>query len=141
MKVFGRIGLVFGVFFVIVGAIYGITNKEYEGFPLLLMTAGGFTLLAVWALRRFRRAERESVVEGGDVGEPHVGPTIWPLVLALSAIAFVLGVLGAKWLFALGGVLFVVAAAGWFMDVRRQWSHHGPVDAQAMETPRGPETA
>ena len=123
----------------IVGAIYGITNKEYEGFPLLLMTAGGFVLLAVWALRRFRRAERESAAEGEGVGEPHVGPTIWPLVLALSAIAFVLGVLGAKWLFVLGGVLFVVAAAGWFMDVRRQW-RHSPAEAHAMEVPRGPET-
>src|SRR5206468_3530838 len=86
----GIFGSLFGVFFVVVGAIYGITNKEYEGFPLLLMTAGGFVLLAVWALRRFRRAERESAAEGEGVGEPHVGPTIWPLVLALSAIAFVL---------------------------------------------------
>ena len=60
MRMFGRIGLVFGLFFVIVGAIYGITNKEYEGFPLLLMTAGGFTLLAVWALWMFRRARREA---------------------------------------------------------------------------------
>jgi cytochrome c oxidase subunit IV len=140
VKVFGRIGLVFGVFFVIMGALYGITNKEYEGFPLLLMTAGGFTILAVWALRRFARAERETEDEGEEVGEPHVGPTIWPLVLALSAIAFVLGVLGAKWLFVLGGVLFVVAAAGWFMDVRRQWQHT-PADAHAMEAPKGPETA
>jgi hypothetical protein len=61
------------------------------------------------------------------------------LVLALSAIAFVLGVLGAKWLFVLGGVLFVVAAAGWFMDVRRQW-RHSPAEGHAMEAPRGPET-
>jgi cytochrome c oxidase subunit IV len=140
VKVFGRIGLVFGVFFVIMGALYGITNKEYEGFPLLLMTAGGFTILAVWALRRFARAERETGDEGEEVGEPHVGPTIWPLVLALSAIAFVLGVLGAKWLFVLGGVLFVVAAAGWFVDVRRQWQHSS-ADAHAMEAPKGPETA
>ena len=98
MRMFGRIGLVFGLFFVIVGAIYGITSKEYEGFPLLLMTAGGFTLLAVWALWMFRRARREADAGGEEAGEPHVGPTIWPLVLSLSAIAFVLGLLAATWL-------------------------------------------
>jgi cytochrome c oxidase subunit IV len=137
MKVFGRIGLVFGVFFVVMGAIYGITNKEYEGFPLLLMTAGGFTLLAVWALSLFRRAARESAAEGEEVGEPHVGPTIWPLVLSLSAIAFVLGLLGTKWLFVLGGLLFVLAAGGWFVDVRRQWSHHAAAPGAAEHADHG----
>jgi len=140
MRMFGRIGLVFGLFFVIVGAIYGITNKEYEGFPLLLMTAGGFTLLAVWALWMFRRARREADAGGEEAGEPHVGPTIWPLVLSLSAIAFVLGLLAATWLFAIAGVLFVLAVGGWISDVRRQWRPHAE-EAHQVEGPRGPQTA
>jgi Cytochrome c oxidase subunit IV len=69
-----------------------------------------------------------------------VGPTIWPLVLALSAVGFFLGLLAAKWLYAVGGVLFLVAAWGWLTDVQRQWRHH-PADAQTTEAPRGPETA
>ena len=41
---FGRIGLLFGLFFLIDGLVYAFTNKEFEGTPLLFMTAGGFTL-------------------------------------------------------------------------------------------------
>jgi len=125
VRVFARIGFLFGLFFLIDGLVYAFTNKEFEGTPLLFMTAGGFTLLAVWALRTFRRTARQEGAGADDPGEPHVGPTIWPLVLALSAIVLVLGVLAAKWLYAVGGVLFVVALGGWFSDVRRQWSHHG----------------
>ena len=120
---FGRIGLLFGLFFLIDGLVYAFTNKEFEGTPLLFMTAGGFTLLALWALRTFRRTEREERAEE-DAGEPHVGPTIWPLALALSAIGLVLGVLVAKWLYAVGGVLLLLALWGWFSDVKRQWSQH-----------------
>jgi Cytochrome c oxidase subunit IV len=140
MRIFGRIALVFGVFFVIDGALYGVTNKEYEGLPLLLMTAGGFMILAVLGIRSFRRAERREGASEEEAGEPHVGPTIWPLVLALSAIAFVLGVLVAKWLYAVGGALFALAAGGWISDVRRQWRPHAD-EAHAMDAPRGPETA
>ena len=127
MRVFGRIGLLFGLFFLIDGLVYAFTNKEFEGTPLLFMTAGGFTLLALWALRTFRRTEREERAEE-DAGEPHVGPTIWPLALALSAIGLVLGVLVAKWLYAVGAVLLLLALWGWFSDVRRQWSDHGTVE-------------
>jgi hypothetical protein len=140
MRVFGRIALLFGLFFLIVGLIYSFSEKEFEGVPLLFMTAGGFTLLALLALRTFRRASHEEPAAAEGAGEPHVGPTIWPLILSLSAIAFVLGVLAAKWLYAVGAVLFLAALWGWLSDVRRQWRHHSG-EAHTMEAPRGPETA
>ena len=91
MRVFGRIGLLFGLFFLITGIVYAFSNKEFEGTPLLFMTAGGFILIAMLTLLSFRRASRDERPREGDPGEPHVGPTIWPLVLALSAVGFFLG--------------------------------------------------
>jgi Cytochrome c oxidase subunit IV len=113
--------------------VYAFTNKEFEGTPLLFMTAGRFILLALWALRTFRRTAREERAEAGGAGEPHVGPTIWPLALALSAIGLVLSVLVATWLYAIGGVLLVLALWGWFSDVKRQWRHHGGGAGAALE--------
>ncbi len=56
--------------------------------------------------------------------EPHVGPTIWPLVFAVSAIGLVLGAVAVRWALLPGAILFVVASVGWVLDVHRQWHHH-----------------
>jgi hypothetical protein len=56
--------------------------------------------------------------------EPHVPPTIWPLVFAVSTIGIVLGSVGPRWVLAAGAVVLVVSLVGWSLDVRRQWRHH-----------------
>jgi hypothetical protein len=56
--------------------------------------------------------------------EPHVGPTIWPLVFAVSAIGLVLGAVAVRWALLAGAILFVLAGVGWVLDVHRQWHHH-----------------
>jgi hypothetical protein len=56
--------------------------------------------------------------------EPHVGPTIWPLVFAVSAIGLVLGAVAVRWALLPGAILFVLASVGWVLDVHRQWHHH-----------------
>lgn len=123
MNVYARIGLWMGVFFVVDGAVYAYTGHEWEGFPLLLMTAGGLVLVALYARRRFRRALRPAEADGPEPGEPHVGPTIWPFVFAISAIGVTVGLLAAKWVLVLGAVVFAAAAVGWFRDIRGQWAH------------------
>jgi len=56
--------------------------------------------------------------------EPHVGPTIWPLVFAVSTIGLVLGAVAVRWALLPGAILFVLASVGWVLDVHRQWHHH-----------------
>jgi hypothetical protein len=55
--------------------------------------------------------------------EPHIGPTIWPFVLALGAFGVVLGAAVSPWILVVGAAVAAVAAVGWFRDVGRQWSH------------------
>ena len=52
-----------------------------------------------------------------------MGPTIWPFVFSLGAIALALGAIIGPWLLAIGGVVSAIAAVGWFVDVGRQWGH------------------
>jgi hypothetical protein len=52
----------------------------------------------------------------------HVGPTIWPFVFSLAALLLVVGLVEIHWILIPGAILFVGAAAGWFVDIRRQ--HH-----------------
>ena len=56
--------------------------------------------------------------------EPHIGPTIWPLVFAVSAVGLVLGTVAFRWALLPGAILFVLASVGWVLDVHRQWHHH-----------------
>jgi hypothetical protein len=52
-----------------------------------------------------------------------VRPTIWPFAFSIAALALVVGaVVATRVLVPLGLALLVVAAAGWFADVRR--AHH-----------------
>jgi small-conductance mechanosensitive channel len=53
----------------------------------------------------------------------HVGPTIWPFVFSIAAIILAFGIALTRWLLPVGGVLFVAAAVGWFLDIRGQTTH------------------
>jgi hypothetical protein len=68
-------------------------------------------------------AKREAAAEGEAHAEPEVLPTIWPLVFSLSAVLLMLGVIVTPWLFVLGGVVFLLAAAGWVREVTRARAH------------------
>jgi hypothetical protein len=65
-----------------------------------------------------------SATEMSADAEPHVGPTIWPLVFAVSVIGLVLGAVAVRWALLPGAILFVLASVGWVLDVHRQWHHH-----------------
>jgi predicted membrane channel-forming protein YqfA (hemolysin III family) len=128
VKAFARIGFFLGLFFVIDAPVYLLTQHEHEGFTLIAMTAVGFAYLGLYAALSMRKAKRQVAREAAGVGaeeieEPHIAPTIWPVVFALSAVGFTAGVLAAHWLLIVGGVLFVAAAVGWAADARRQWRH------------------
>ncbi len=115
-----------GVFIIVSGVVYGVLAKEYEGLTLMLTTAGGALLVGSYLIQGVHRAQEErnqGAPEPSDE-EPHVEPTIWPLVFSLSMIGLVLGAVAARWILAPGLVLLLVSLLGWALDVRRQWQHH-----------------
>jgi hypothetical protein len=146
MTLFARIGMILGGFLIVGGLIYGaITGlmgpqKEWEGFALILTVAGGALLIGSYVTRAVQRARERLAAEAagraraGDT-EPHVAPTIWPLIFALSMIGLVIGAVESRWALVGGGVLLVAALAGWSLDIRRQWRHHD--HTASPEAPHG----
>jgi Cytochrome c oxidase subunit IV len=130
MTLISRIFLGLGTFLIVAGIAYGPITGEYEGTTEMLTVSGGALLMGVYLGRAVQRARAVLAAEaaGGGPGtadtEPHVAPTIWPLVFALSMIGIVLGSVGPHWVLAAGGILLVVSLTGWSLDVRRQWRHH-----------------
>jgi hypothetical protein len=129
MTLFSRIFMGLGAFLIVVGIVYGLVAGEYEGTTEMLTVAGGGLLIGVYLSRAVQRARAAVAAEAAGAGgaadsEPHVPPTIWPLVFALSMIGIVLGSVGPRWVLAAGAVVLVASLAGWSLDVRRQWRHH-----------------
>jgi Cytochrome c oxidase subunit IV len=122
-----RVWFGLAAFLVVTGAIYGITSHELAGAPLLLVGSVTFFYLGIVARGRVRDASRP----GGDghapdeasEAEAHVAPTIWPFGFSIAAVMLALGLVVSRWLLAAGGVLFLLAAVGWFRDVARQHQH------------------
>ena len=129
MTVFSRIFTGLGAFLIVMGIVYALVTKEYEGGTEMLTVAGGGLLIGVYLTRAVQRARATVAAQAAGAGpagddEPHVPPTIWPLVFAVSTIGIVLGSVGPRWVLAAGAVVLVVSLVGWSLDVRRQWRHH-----------------
>jgi hypothetical protein len=107
------------IFLLVAGTVYGLTSHEDAGTTLLLVGGLTFGFLA-FVTRRIAKHEPE---EAEPEGEIEVLPTIWPLVFSLSAVLLMLGVIVSPWLFAVGGAVFLLAAAGWVRDVARARAH------------------
>lgn len=141
MRLTGRTAFGGMLFFLAAGFTYALTGDFVNGFPLLMVAAIGVALLGGYVYAAVRRAEQE-VAAGGEVEEqvePHIGSTIWPFGYALSAVGFVLGLLVSDAFYALGGLGFGAATAGWFADVRQQWLH-AEEEPPESGPPLGPDT-
>lgn len=127
-----------GVYYLIAGFGYALTSDFVDGFPLLMAAAIGIGLFGAYAYRAVRRAEQAMAAgeEPVEPVEPHIGSTIWPFGYALSAVGLVIGFLAYQPMYAVGGILFVAATAGWFADVRHQW-WHSEDEPSAAEMPHG----
>jgi Cytochrome c oxidase subunit IV len=130
MTLLSRIFTGLGAFLIAVGIVYGLVAGEYEGATEMLTVAGGALLIGVYLTRAVQRARAAAAAQaagaapGAGDSEPHVAPTIWPLVFAVSTIGIVLGSVGPRWTLVVGVVLLVASLVGWSLDVRRQWRHH-----------------
>jgi hypothetical protein len=77
-------------------------------------------------VRDASRSEGDGHAPGeASEAEAHVAPTIWPFGFSIAAVLLALGLVVSRWLLAVGGVLFLLAAVGWFRDVARQHQHAG----------------
>ena len=136
MKLLANVFRALGVFLILVGVAYGLHSRDIDGLVLMLTVAGGALVIGSYLIRGVHRASVVREAEGGEATtetEPHVEPTIWPLIFAVSMIGLVLGALGATWALVEGGVLLVVALVGWALDVRRQWQHHHAATAHVKD--------
>jgi hypothetical protein len=133
VKLYARVALGIGAFLFVAGLVYNLLYKERIGGVELLIAAGGFAYLGIYANRAVRSATRalqrdQAAGEGAalPLEEPEVRPTIWPLVFALAGAGLVVGVLATHWLLILATLLFLAAAAGWFREIltQRTHSHH-----------------
>jgi hypothetical protein len=138
MNVFARLGLVLGGLFAVDTVVYWSLQHEHVGASLLAMTAVGFAFLGLYASTALRKARKEAEPVAEE--EPHVGPTIWPAVFALSAVGLALGILVAPWLLVVGGLLFAAAGAGWTAETRRQWRHDGHDETAVNHAQSGDES-
>jgi hypothetical protein len=127
MKLLANVFRGLGIFLILDGIAFGLITRDIDGLVLLLTVAGGALVIGSYLIRGVHRAE--VVRAAGPTApvaetEPHVAPTIWPLLFAVSMIGLVLGALGQTWALVEGGILLLIALLGWALDVRRQWQHH-----------------
>jgi hypothetical protein len=107
------------IFLLVAAGVYWFTGHEDAGATLLLV--GGLTFGFLTFVTR-SMAKREATADEAEA-EPEVLPTIWPLVFSLAAVLLMLGVIVTAWFFVVGGIVFLLAAAGWVRDVTRARAH------------------
>ena len=129
VNVFARLGLVLGGLFAVDTVVYWSLQHEHVGASLLAMTAVGFAFLGLYARIALRKARARRPSRSTEE-EPHVGPTIWPAVFALSAVGL-----------ALGHPRGAVAAGGGRPPVRGGGRRLDRRDAAAVEARGHDETA
>jgi hypothetical protein len=121
MKAASRVFLSLAAFLVIAGGVYGFSAHEPVGATLLIIGSATFLFLALVA----RALASEDPDEAAAEEEVHVGPTIWPLGFAIAGLVLALGLIVTQWLLVIGGILFVLCAAGWLRDVARSHTRAG----------------
>jgi len=128
MRLLSQVFLWLGVFLVVAGISYGMHSGDYDGLTLMVATAGCALLVGSAMVRSLRGTTMEAAADDRELSvshaEPHVGPTIWPLVLSISMIGLVVGAITSPWALLAGGIVLVVALIGWLLDVHHQWLHH-----------------
>jgi len=123
MSLLARIFAGLGAFLIVADIAYALAGRESEGVTLIITVAVGALIVGGYLLRGVRRGR--TAPDAGEEAEPHIGPTLWPLVVAVSTIGLVVGAVVNRWALVAGAVLLVAALGGWVVDVRRQWRGEG----------------
>jgi Cytochrome c oxidase subunit IV len=110
------------------GLIYVVTSRERTGGTLMLMCSVAFGYVGIILRGVARRAELREGAAATQAEEKapeleHVGSSIWPFGYSIAAVTLAAGLVVARWLVAVGVVLFLTATIGWFVDIRHQHQH------------------
>jgi Cytochrome c oxidase subunit IV len=111
------------------GITYGLLAKELAGAVML----GVFAVALLYIATVLEHAAPYDHAEVDQEAAPELGPehvmppSWWPLVMALGAGAFVIGLKFAVIVMGIGVGVFLVAAVGWFVQAGRhsaEKAHH-----------------
>ena len=123
MKPAGHIFMVLSGLALAAGIAYALLAKELAGAVMLSV----FAVALVYIATVLTNAAPYDTAENDPDAEPQIGPehmmpgSWWPLVMAVGAGAFVLGLKFNIVIMGLGIGVFLAAAAGWFVQAGR---HH-----------------
>jgi hypothetical protein len=100
------------------GVVYGLIAKELAGAVML----GVFAVALLYIATVLEHASPYDFAETEPDAEPEVGPSHlfppswWPMVMAIGAVLFVIGLKFNVVLMGAGFVIFAVAVIGWFIQ-------------------------
>ena len=118
MKSAGRIFMVLSGLALAAGVVYGLLAKELAGAVML----GVFAVALLYIATVLEHAAPFDFAENEPEAEPEVGPSHlfppswWPIVMAIGAGLFVIGLKFNVVLMGLGFLIFAVAMVGWFIQ-------------------------
>jgi hypothetical protein len=136
MGTVAKIWFAIAAFVAVAGVVYGLTSHEVAGAPLLLVCGATLTYLGLIGRSEARRGAslggpsatsdaQTDAAAGAPPAVPHVGPTIWPLGFAVSAVLLAIGFIVSRGILIVGVLAFAVSAAGWLRDVAHGHAHAG----------------
>jgi len=129
VRIISRVAFGLGLFVLVAGLVLWFTAHERTGSTLLVILSLGLFYISLVARRGAggdgdaSEAISPATEQAEEGEEATIAPTIWPFAFSLAAVGLVLGVVVARWLLVVGGVMFLACATGWYGDIRRQHAH------------------
>ncbi len=122
-------GLLFGlafIFYTVIAGIYWYVSGDEVGTTALALTGALAFLVSFYALYTSKRVyprpedRLDAEIEEADPEYGFYSPhSWWPLAVALSTVAVVLGLIFAVWLIVLGVAILLLALIGWLFEYYR----------------------
>ena len=146
MRSAGRIFMVLSGLALTAGIVYGLLAKELAGAVMLSV----FSVALLYIATVLEHASPYDYAETEPESEPEVGPSHlfppswWPIVMAIGASLFLVGLKFNVVIMGLGFVLFVVAMIGWFVQAGRfaaEKAAHAEHGAHEADHATGPAAA
>src|SRR5438552_12330669 len=126
MRSAGRIFMALSGLAVVAAVIYAFAAKELAGAVML----GVFSVALLYIATVLEHAGPYDHAEVDQDAEPELGPehmlpgSWWPLVMAVGAAATLIGIKFAPAVMGVGAGVFLLAAVGWFVNIRNQHADH-----------------
>jgi hypothetical protein len=141
MRSSGRIFMVLAALAFVAGVTYGLAAKELAGAVML----GVFSVALLYIATVLEHAAPYDRAEVDETAAPELGPehmlppSWWPIVMAIGAALFLVGIKFQIVVMAIGIAIFLTAAVGWFIQAGRRQAAHAAHAAHPTEA--GPAQA